>query len=198
MLHIPVTVLLLLFIFFIHVKKYGNCSICVYLHITTNVQTLCWSKSSDSFSSAHSSCITVKRLIIGDYLFGEIGEFFKFAKISCHQIVTLQSLDISSVGNRQINSLPNCQIVTLQSLDISSVGNRQINSLPNCHIWKTAKYYSRQIFSFYSTRSINTIFVPHIGMEIRINMSKTDFVYLKIWCDSVTFCQRGHFFLLTL
>ena len=41
---------------------------------------------------------TVKRLIIGDYLFGEIAEFVKFAKISCHQIVTLQSLDISSVG----------------------------------------------------------------------------------------------------
>ena len=37
-------------------------------------------------------------------LFGEIGEFFKFAKISCHQIETLQSLDITSVGNRQINS----------------------------------------------------------------------------------------------
>ena len=69
---------------------------------------------------------TVKRLIIGDYLFDEIGEFFKFAKISCHQIETLQSLDITSVGNRQINSLP------------------------NCHIWKTAKYNSRQIFSFYS------------------------------------------------
>ena len=27
-------------------------------------------------------------------------------------------------------------------------------------------------------------------------MSKTDFIYLKIWCDSVTFCQRG--LLLTL
>ena len=70
-------------------------------HITTNVQTLCWSKSSPSFSSAHSSCIS---------------------------------------------------------------------------------------------RSINTIFVPHFGMYIRINMSETDFIYLKIWCDSVTFCQRGHFF----
>ena len=45
---------------------------------------------------------TVKQLIIGDYLFGEIGEFFKFAKISCHQIETLQSLDITSMGNRQI------------------------------------------------------------------------------------------------
>ena len=53
---------------------------------------------------------TVKRLIIGDYLFGEIGEFFKFAKISCHHIGTLQSLDITSVGNHQINSLPNCHI----------------------------------------------------------------------------------------
>ena len=45
--------------------------------------------------------------------------------------------------------------------------------------------------------SITTIFVPQIGMYIRINMSKTDFMYLKIWCDTVTFCQRGHF-LLTL
>ena len=70
-------------------------------HITTNVQTLCWSKTSPSFSGAHSSCIS---------------------------------------------------------------------------------------------RSIKTIFVPQIGMYIRINMSKTDFIYLQIWCDSVTFCQRGHFF----
>ena len=31
MLHIPVTVLLLVFIFFIHMTKYVNCSICVYL-----------------------------------------------------------------------------------------------------------------------------------------------------------------------
>ena len=31
MLHIPVAVLLLLFIFFIHMTKYVNCSICVYL-----------------------------------------------------------------------------------------------------------------------------------------------------------------------
>ena len=80
---------------------------------------------------------TVKRLIIGDYLFGEIGEFFKFAKISCHQIGTLQSLDITSVGNRQIKSLP------------------------NCHIWKTAKYNSRQIFSFYSN-----IFISFSDNEI--------------------------------
>ena len=26
-------------------------------------------------------------------------------------------------------------------------------------------------------------------------MSKTDFIYLRIWCDSFTFCQRGLFFL---
>ena len=59
MLHKPVGVLLLpvLFIFFIHMKKYVNCSICPFtLHITTNVQTLCWSKTSPS--GAHSSCIS--------------------------------------------------------------------------------------------------------------------------------------------
>ena len=84
---------------------------------------------------------TVKRLIIGDYLFGEIGEFFKFAKISCHQIETLQSLDITSVGNRQINSLP------------------------NCHIWKTAKYNSRQIFSFYSKH--NDLWVQYMELQQR-------------------------------
>ena len=37
---------------------------------------------------------TVKRLIIGDDLFGEIGELKKFAKISRRQIVILQFLDI--------------------------------------------------------------------------------------------------------
>ena len=41
---------------------------------------------------------------------------------------------------------------------------------------------------------INTIFVPRIGMYIRINITKMDFIYLKIWCNSVIFCQRGHFF----
>ena len=102
----PVTVLLLLFIFFIHMKKYVICTISVFTwHTTTNVQTLCWSKTSPSFSGAHISCID---------------------------------------------------------------------------------------------RSINTIFVPQIGMYIRINMPQTDFIYLKIWCDSVKFCQRGHFFWLTL
>ena len=101
-LHKPVTILFLLFIFFIPMKKYVNYSICAFtLHITTNVQTLCWRKTSPSFSGAHSSCIS---------------------------------------------------------------------------------------------RSINTIFVPQIGIYIRINMSQTDFIYLKIWFDSVIFCQRGHFF----
>ena len=42
---------------------------------------------------------TVKRLIIGEDLFGEIGEFKKFAKISRRQIKTSQS------ENRQINSI---------------------------------------------------------------------------------------------
>ena len=42
--------------------------------------------------------------------------------------------------------------------------------------------------------SINTIFVPRIYMCIRINIPKTDLIYLKIWCNSVIFCQRGHFF----
>ena len=69
-------------------------------HITTNVQTLCRSKTSPSFSGAHSSCIS---------------------------------------------------------------------------------------------RPINTIFVPQIGMYIRVNMSKTDFFYRKILCDSVTFCQGDIF-----
>ena len=88
-----------------------------------------------------------KRLIIGDYLFGEIGEFFKFAKISCHQIETLQSLDITSVGNRQINSLP------------------------NCHIWKTAKYNSRQIFSFYSNGNWETTFYYSAIYKLGIHFS---------------------------
>ena len=102
MLQKPVTVLLLLFIFFIHMRKYVNCSICAFtLHITNNVQTLCWSKTSPSFSGAHSSCISL---------------------------------------------------------------------------------------------SINTIFVPPIGMYIRINMSKTDFIYLKNFGNSVIFCKRGFFF----
>ena len=29
-------------------------------------------------------------------------------------------------------------------------------------------------------------------------VEKTDFIYLKTWCDRVTYCQRGLFFLLTL
>ena len=36
---------------------------CIYLHIATNVQTLCWSKTSPSFSGAHSSCISLSNNI---------------------------------------------------------------------------------------------------------------------------------------
>ena len=47
-------IVLLLFIYCSFMKKYVNCSICAFtLHITTNVQTLCWSKTSPSFSGAH-------------------------------------------------------------------------------------------------------------------------------------------------
>ena len=53
---------------------------------------------------------TVKRLIIGDDLFGEIGEFKKFAKINRHQNNNIAVLRYSRVGNRQINYLPNCHI----------------------------------------------------------------------------------------
>ena len=52
--------------------------------------------------------------------------------------------------------------------------------------------------NLYISWPINTMFVPRIGMYIRINIPKMDFIYLKIWCNSVIFCQRGHFFLLTL
>ena len=40
----------------------------------------------------------------------------------------------------------------------------------------------------------NTTFVPRIGMYIRINIPEMDVIYLKIWCNSVIFCQRGIFF----
>ena len=50
----------------------------------------------------------------------------------------------------------------------------------------------------YISWPINTIFAPRIGMYIRINIPKMDFIYLKIWCNSFIFCQRGHLFLLTL
>ena len=46
----------------------------------------------------------------------------------------------------------------------------------------------------YISRSINTIFVPRISMYIRINITKTDFIYLQIWCNGVIFCERGHVF----
>ena len=50
----------------------------------------------------------VKRLIIDDNLFGEIGKFKKFAKISCRQVKISQSLDISVL---EIAKLFFCQIV---------------------------------------------------------------------------------------
>ena len=61
MLHKPVTVLLLLFIFFNSYEEI--CELQLYIsvftwYIATNVQTLCWSKTSPSFSGAHSSCIS--------------------------------------------------------------------------------------------------------------------------------------------
>ena len=46
----------------------------------------------------------------------------------------------------------------------------------------------------YISWSINTIFLPQIDIYNRINNTKTDFIFLKIWCNSVIFCQRGHFF----
>ena len=55
--------------------------------------------------------ITVKWLIIGDNLFGEIGKFNKFAKICCRQIITLQSLYIAVL---EITKLIICQIVIFE------------------------------------------------------------------------------------
>ena len=46
----------------------------------------------------------------------------------------------------------------------------------------------------YISWPINTIFVPRIGMYIRINIPEMDFIYLKMCCNSVIFCQRGIFF----
>ena len=43
----------------------------------------------------------------------------------------------------------------------------------------------------YISWSINTIFIPRIGMY-------TNFIYLNNWCNSVIFCQRGICFWLTL
>ena len=53
---------------------------------------------------------TVKQLIIGDDLFGEIGELKKIAKINCHQNKNIAILKYSKVQNCQINVLPNCHI----------------------------------------------------------------------------------------
>ena len=52
--------------------------------------------------------ITVKRLIIDDDLFGEIGGFKNSPKISRRrQIKTSQFLDTSSDGNCKLDYLPN-------------------------------------------------------------------------------------------
>ena len=69
---------------------------------------------------------TVKWLIIGKDLFGEIGELKKFAKINLHQM------------NNILRTSPFFQYY------------RQIKSSPSCDIFKTAKYNSHQHFSFYS------------------------------------------------
>ena len=45
----------------------------------------------------------------------------------------------------------------------------------------------------YTYWPINTIFVPRIGMYIRINIPEMDFIYLNSWCNSVIFCQRVFF-----
>ena len=53
---------------------------------------------------------TVKQLIIGDNLFGEIGEFKKVAKSNRHQNKNIAVLKYSKVKNCKINSLSNCHI----------------------------------------------------------------------------------------
>ena len=68
-----------------------------------------WIRGIHVFLQQYIQC-TVKQLIIGDDLFGEIGEFKKFAKINLHQNKNIAVLKYSKVKNRQINSLPNCHI----------------------------------------------------------------------------------------
>ena len=60
--------------------------------------------------------------IIGEELFGEIGESINFAKISSYQMKKVWTPPIFF----------------------------QTKSLPNCDIFKTAKYNSHQHFLFYS------------------------------------------------
>ena len=57
-----------------------------------------------------SAVITVKRLIIGDNLFGGIGEFKKITKINRHQNKNIAILKYCKVKNCQINYSPNCHI----------------------------------------------------------------------------------------
>ena len=59
----------------------------------------------------------------------------------------------------------------IADLVYSSVGNCQNNSLPNCHIWKTAKYNSHQIFSFYSV-SFNFFYFIQVWRKSRENVNR--------------------------
>ena len=72
-------------------------------------------------------CKTINNIIIGEDLFGEIGELKKIAKINLHQM------------NNILRTSPFFQYY------------RQIKSSPNCDIFKTAKYNSHQHFLFYSS-----------------------------------------------
>ena len=64
--------------------------------------------------------------------------------------------------------------------------------------WSKTRPSFSSAHNSYISWSINTIFVPRIDMYIRINIPNTNFIHLKDWCNIVIFCQRGHFFLLTL
>ena len=57
-------------------------------------------------------------------------------------------------------------------------------------------YVSNYIFGFAISSGLTKI-LPIEKCIIFLEtpcMSKTDLIYLKSWCDSVAFCQRGHFF----
>ena len=94
---------------------------------------------------------TVKRLIIGDNLFDK-----KFAKFSRCQIKTLQSFYIAVL---EITKLNLCQIVIF---------------------WKTAKYNSPQIFSFYSGCGIFFQIVIVDNLPERNNKVTQHFM---MWCS---------------
>ena len=60
--------------------------------------------------------------------------------------------------------------------------------------WSKTRPSFSSAYNSYIFWSINTIFVPRFGMYIRIHIPKMNLIYLKNWCNSVTFCERGHFF----